>query len=294
MSRRDVMPILAGLAAAGAALLAALALYYVLRLSGVGAHQRSLAELEVMLAPHIEVVTPQGVGPFPAVVMFHGCGGRRPMHDHYAAVAVEAGYAAIIVDSFTPREIDRTQALTLVCSGAVLMGRERAGDVAAALDWARRRPEIDADRLIVAGWSHGGWSILDLMTMDLARGQHPHGLDRLPVTVFDGVQAAFLIYPYCRFPALARERWLQADLPIHVVFGAADTVIGQSDCVAILEREREGGRAVSWEVWPDLTHAFDDDADMPPTPVQTYDAEAAARLHAAFGAFIRRWSDPDA
>jgi hypothetical protein len=50
---------------------------------------------------------PEGNGPFPAVVVLHGCAG---IDDHFRAWAeqlVEYGYVALIVDSFGPRGINR-------------------------------------------------------------------------------------------------------------------------------------------------------------------------------------------
>jgi poly(3-hydroxybutyrate) depolymerase len=50
---------------------------------------------------------PEGNGPFPAVVVLHGCAG---IDDHFRAWAEQLkkwGYVALIVDSFGPRGVDR-------------------------------------------------------------------------------------------------------------------------------------------------------------------------------------------
>lgn len=54
-----------------------------------------------------ELLKPQGPGPFPAVVLMHGCGGWQPAV-HYALEAhaeflSEHGFAVLDLDSFGPR-----------------------------------------------------------------------------------------------------------------------------------------------------------------------------------------------
>src|SRR5262245_15018422 len=47
---------------------------------------------------------PEGGGPFPAVVLLHTCGGVWSGHmTGWAKRLTDRGYAALIVDSFTPR-----------------------------------------------------------------------------------------------------------------------------------------------------------------------------------------------
>lgn len=115
----------------------------------------TLQERWARLAPHAELVTPAGRGPFPTVILFHGCGGVRAHIHAYARAAVAAGWAALVIDSFAPRGWSRRMAQLLVCTGLMFRGRRRAGDVLAALQGARRMPIVDRERLAVAGWSHG-------------------------------------------------------------------------------------------------------------------------------------------
>lgn len=284
--RRERRAVFAGVLASFLALAAGVGFFYILRIAGVGVPEKSFADLSQILAPYVDIRTPEGDGPFPAVIILHGCGGQQPMHDRYAEIAMDAGAAAVIVDSLTPRGISRADALLYVCTGAILQGRERAGDLAVALDIARNDPRIDPARLAVAGWSHGGWTIMDLMTLDLARGRTPQGVRDTPVDALEGVGAAFLVYPFCQFPALARDRLMLHPATIDAVIGANDLVVGLADCVSIFRRESEQGREVSWEIWAALGHAFDDPDQPGPFSERRYDAAATARLEDTFARFI--------
>ena len=47
---------------------------------------------------------PDGAGPFPAVVLLHGCGGIRTHFVQWAGAIRDMGYVALLVDSFRPRD----------------------------------------------------------------------------------------------------------------------------------------------------------------------------------------------
>ena len=51
-----------------------------------------------------ELIKPEGAGPFPAVVLMHGCSGLwRPWGDLWTGRLVRWGYVVVQVDSFRPR-----------------------------------------------------------------------------------------------------------------------------------------------------------------------------------------------
>ncbi len=54
------------------------------------------------------LIKPEGVGPFPAVVMMHDCSGLGPRSSgaprRWADELVAQGYVVLIPDSFTPRD----------------------------------------------------------------------------------------------------------------------------------------------------------------------------------------------
>ena len=105
------------------------------------------------------IILPQGTPPFPAVVVLHGCNGVSQNTRVWARRLASWGYAALVIDSFSSR------GLTQVCDGSrALPGPERAKDVFAAATYLRSRSDIDAGRIAVLGYSHGGWTALNAST----------------------------------------------------------------------------------------------------------------------------------
>src|SRR5690242_266981 len=70
--------------------------------AGLALPPPTLARRANWLAPHFRIRKPDGDGPFPVVLMLHGCGGMRPFMDDVAKIAQRQGAAAIEIDSFAP------------------------------------------------------------------------------------------------------------------------------------------------------------------------------------------------
>jgi dienelactone hydrolase len=257
-----------------------------------GAHMKrgAFEAHRALIEPYLKIVYPPGPGPFPAVILCHGCGGVRRIMHAYADAAARAGVAAIIVDSCTPRGIDYQAALAQVCTGRRLWGRERAADLHAALAVARDDPRLDSARLALAGWSHGGWTILDAFALQ-AGGEAPDGLDKPPADAFDGVKGVFLVYPYVSGPALARRRDFTPPAPIEAVLVEEDAMASDADAADVLARLKKQGAAVSWSTLGGVTHGFDE-PDHHPESKLLYDAEATARTRAAFIDMLQRRLHP--
>lgn len=271
------------LAAAAAALPAAM----MLRRRPFRENRRGFAGRKALIAPFMQVRFPPGPGPFPAVILLHGCGGvRRIMHD-YAEAAVRAGVAAVVVDSLSPRGIGYEQALAQVCTGRRLWGRERAGDLYAALELARADPRIDADRLAVAGWSHGGWTALDALVL-AGKGWTPDGVQDPPRQPFKGVRAVLLVYPYAGFPSLARRHTGLTAIPIDAVLVEGDTIASERAAIAGLERIREAGGTVSWSMVSGVSHGYDE-TDHAPGSGLKHDPGASAQMRAHFVDFLKKY-----
>lgn len=223
------------------------------------------AEISALLRPYDAVFVPEGQGPFPTVLLFHGCGGVRVSMSQWAESFREAGYAAIVVDSMKGRGLVERD----VCSGRALLGSERAGDVLASLSDARRLPFVDPERIVLAGWSHGGWSIMDLMVMDPPH-ELPYNLTSLPEGGLDGVMGIVVVYPYCGFGTRATGwRW---PAPTFFVLAGEDSVANPAPCLEVVEALGASGHEVQVKVYPGIDHAFDQ-PDLPAESHLVYEPE---------------------
>ncbi|MCC5996937.1 MAG: dienelactone hydrolase family protein [Oceanicaulis sp.] len=233
------------------------------------------------IAGHSTLRLPDGAeGPVPAVVLLSGCGGVRDVQDDYARQANAEGWAALIVDSHAARGIGRAGSRLLVCTGARMRGQQRAADIVSALALLRADARIDADHLALAGWSHGGWTVLDAMAAAQAGELGPAPLE--------GVRGAFLVYPYCGAIVRARRDPVGAPFPVETILAGRDLIADPRACERLFYRQRASGAAIRPPVlFGEATHAFDAE-DQPWDPRMRYDADEAAEAHALFRRFLRR------
>jgi dienelactone hydrolase len=240
------------------------------------------------LAPHVSITWPEEAGvSVPAVLMFSGCGGVRQVQDDYAEMIAEAGAAAMVVDSHAARSIPSALARPLVCTAALMRGQGRATDVFAAAELARRDPRIDPDRIVLLGWSHGGWAMMEALAF-AAEGAPPPGLDALGEDPLSGVRGAALIYPYCGWPGRARNRHDVWSVPVAALLVEGDVVASPGDCETVFSRQTEAGADITVLTGTGLTHAFDA-PDQPWDPRMEYDAAGAERARDWFAARMAGW-----
>jgi len=110
-------------------------------LMGWSARPQTPAALERMLSEGFAFSPPPGAATgarAPTALLLSGCDGPKDNLPRWTAALNAAGWATLVVDSHGPRGLDADQRWRLVCAGQVLPGPERAGDVAVAIDAARR------------------------------------------------------------------------------------------------------------------------------------------------------------
>ena len=115
---------------------------------------------EKLQPPHLlgYLARPDGSGPFPAVVVLHGCNGFSGASATIADRLKSLGYVALTIDSLGPRNSSSE-------CGHFFIGQ--ATDAYAALRYLSQQPFVDPDRVAVLGNSMGGSSAL----FDVERGQ---------------------------------------------------------------------------------------------------------------------------
>ena len=157
---------------------------------------------------------PDGSGPFPAVVLMHGCSGLHQTTARWAAILNDAGYATLILDSFGPRSVFFR-----------LRGRIKQG--------------ITSQTRAGCLWSFGvlaqpaGHSAVQNCTGRLVHG----GIAALGAVAASGIStrfenkfaAAVVFYPYC----LADRSY---QLPVLLLIGEADDWTPAAPCIALHKR----------------------------------------------------------
>jgi dienelactone hydrolase len=182
-----------------------------------------------------ELYTPPGAGPFPAVVVLHGCNGVGPHYRSWARQLAEWGYIALLVDSFRPRNF------TEVCNrGMLVPPRLQAQDAFNAADYLRSRTDVRPEKISVIGFSHGGWAVLKAVLA---------GVVRPPQT--RPFAAAVAFYPGCDPPASA----LETDTLI--LIGEADEWTPMERCARWRDLVQPNGHVVRLKSYPGALHGFD-------------------------------------
>lgn len=191
-----------------------------------------------------DLAFPAGPGPFPAVVLAHGCGGVGSTELGWASVLREWGYATFVLDSF------RGRGLIEVCTHArTLSAIQRIADAYGALRILATHPRIDPRRVALMGFSHGGILSLNAATVWARDTYAPDGQPRF---------RAFLpFYPYCNTVYPERDR---VAAPVRVHMGEADDWLPVGPCVRLVESLRASGHDASITVYPGAHHAFDNPA----------------------------------
>jgi dienelactone hydrolase len=222
---------------------------------------------------------PSGAGPFPVVILLHGCGGNNPYalgrSVAWARLLHAEGYATFILDSFTARSYSSG-----VCgNGRLMPSEERAKDVYAAAALLAARPDVRADRIVAMGFSHGGATVLDAA----AEGR-PELAPLRDKFKGHGKIAAFVAF----YPGCARTEHEAFLGPVFILVGDKDGLSPFKTCERLARWPRPGTE-VRLKVYPGAVHDFDYEragGTLRGTPL-AYDADAAADARAQVVEFLR-------
>jgi len=181
-----------------------------------------------------ELFKPDGAGPFPAVVVLHGCSGLTVNQQAWAQRLNRWGYVAFVIDSFGPRGVQT------VCGTSDVPPSARARDAFSAATWLRTQPFVDGERIGVIGFSHGGSTVMQTVLEPVARSAE--------ATPF---RAAVAYYPGCRRTASP----LATD--VLILIGDADDWTPAERCAAYVASLAEQLHTAAIKRYPGAYHAFD-------------------------------------
>ena len=233
---------------------------------------------------------PDGGGPFPALVLLHGCQGVVRQTQTWAHWLRERGYVALVTDSFGPRNDPAD------CKGGDDSGPSTArfDDAIGALRYLQAQPFVIPDRVASFGWSQGGlfaMSVINGPTLERARAR---GVT-LPRA---GYAAAIAMYPGgCE--AYVKELVIR---PLLLLIGGADNWTPPQYCREMAAAMKARGADVTLVEYPGAYHYFDvvgqkkevlKDIEQPFTPgtfgvTISYDPAAAADASRRLEDFLTR------
>ena len=189
---------------------------------------------------------PPGPGPFPALVLLHGCGGMyapsgniTASYRRWAELLAEDGYVALLVDSFNPRGY---RTICELQQRPILESRERVEDAYAAARWLSQQPHVGAGRIGLIGWSNGGTGTLYAM--------------RPASRVEPAFRAAVAFYPGCRTLSRAKTPY-EPYAPLLVLSGGADDWTPAAPCAELIDIAKGRGAAADIVIYPGAHHSFD-------------------------------------
>lgn len=193
--------------------------------------------------------------PRAAVVLLHGCGGpygragpAGPLSRHlqdYAELLQGLGLQVLVTDSLTPRG-ERELCTQRMAQRRVTQEHRRL-DALGALRWLAAQPGVDAQRLGLIGWSHGGSAVLAATNL------------RHPAVAAATVRPTFAVafYPGC---SADLARGYQGTAPLLLLLGAADDWTPAAPCQALAESA--GAPQPEVALFDGAYHAFDSQSPL--------------------------------
>lgn len=182
---------------------------------------------------------PEGPGPFPAVVLLHGCAGDgRDIDSRWGTRLAQWGYVALSVDSLGPRGIES------VCERGD--PTDHPLDAYGALAYLAAQPFVIPERVAVMGASLGGRMAL----YAVERGFIAESQQRK-------FRAAVALYPSCKAVTGAMTA------PTLIMIGELDDYTPPGACHRVADRQsrmaqdKENEVPMRLIVYPGAYHAFD-------------------------------------
>ena len=199
----------------------------------------------------VEIWRPEGKGPFPAVVMMHGCGGASSADTFpdWGNRYKDMGYVSVLVDGFSSRGFShQCRRYGANFTRATVLDRVR--DAYRALHMLADHPDIDPNRIYIHGWSNGGAAVLSALTPDIH--EWIPGTEDNPEVWRHRFAGGIAYYPPCGHMGGSRE----FSAPLLIVIGEDDDWTWAHRCKPVVN-VKAGDRKGEILVIENATHSFD-------------------------------------
>jgi carboxymethylenebutenolidase len=179
------------------------------------------------------LVTPEGKGPFPAVIVIHEWWGLDDWVKGQARALAGEGYVALAVDLYRGKVTSKQEEAHQLMMG---LPRDRAlRDLKAAFAYLRGRAEVRKDRIGAIGWCMGGMYSLALATEE------------------PGLAA---VVAYYGAPPTDAATIAKIKAPVLGNYGAEDKGPSPEQVKAFEAAMKKAGKTVDIKIYPGAGHAF--------------------------------------
>lgn len=201
--------------------------------------------------------TPQGKGPFPALVVIHEYWGLNDWVKEQASRLADQGYVALAIDLYRGKVATTPDEAHEIMRG---VPQDRATrDLLAATSYLRSQNDVDPTRVGSIGWCMGGGYSLDLALND----------PKLKATVIN--------YGHLATDDAALKK---INASILGIFGGQDRGISVADVNKFEAQLKALGKTVEIHIFPDAGHGFENPNNKP--AYRADDAQQAWKLTVDF------------
>ena len=236
----------------------------------------------------LEVMKPDGEGPFPAIVMLHDCSGLGPRSSgsprRWARKLVEWGYVVAIPDSFSTRGHPNGVCTSSSPDRFEVGPVRRVRDAYETLRHLRTLPYVDAARIGAMGGSHGGATTLATMA------EVPQDSPSMTQQKRQGFRAAVALYPSCSIGQPRFDTQYKAVAPVLILSAELDDWTPAQPCQRLAEAARKDGADVRIKVYAGAHHSFDSNSPVRYVPTRN-NANAPGGSGATTGGNAEAWAD---
>ena len=180
------------------------------------------------------VYTPEGKGPFPALIVIHEWWGLNDWVKEQASKLADQGYVTLAVDLYRGKVAQTPEEAHEIMRGVPEDRAKR--DLSAAFRYLKSLSDVKKDKIGAIGWCMGGGYALDVALQE-------------PTLAADVIN-----YGHLATDAAALK---QINAPILGLFGAQDRGITPDDVHKFEAMLDKLGKKIDVKIYPDAGHAFE-------------------------------------